>query len=193
MSKHSSFKLLYSDLYLNLHLFAPLHLWDRGEAARSRKAYANVLRTILFLIFISAPFLNTLSPGMLLSCMIDGCIHLGVRSILLASTFWCGECRLLEMAGLHVCREHWHVFKLQSGCYFNANVPTHFHPGSTKEVSPQLLFLERSATILTVPTNSYLHKASRLVHLLYTRRSVSISIRKHIKFQWTYEIYDTTN
>jgi hypothetical protein len=80
MSKHSSFKLLYSDLYLNLQLFAPLHLWDRGEAARSMKAYANVLRIVLFLIFISAPFLNTLSPGILLSCMIDGCIHLGVRS-----------------------------------------------------------------------------------------------------------------
>jgi hypothetical protein len=45
MSKASSFKLLYSDRYLNLQLLAPLHLWERGEAARSRRAYANVLRS----------------------------------------------------------------------------------------------------------------------------------------------------
>ena len=86
LSKSSPFKLHYSNIYLNLQLVATLHLWDRGEADRSRRADANVLRTMLFLIFISVPFLNALSPGIPLPCMIDASTwELGLS--LLASTF----------------------------------------------------------------------------------------------------------
>ena len=108
LSKASSFKMLYSNIYLNLQLFASLHLRERGEGARSRRAYANVLRTMLFLIFISVTFLNALSPGILLPCMHDRCILLGVSSKSARQYFLMWRVHVAENGRFTRCRERGH-------------------------------------------------------------------------------------